>query len=53
MPITVAYLDDLVSAGYGKGRADVMRRFIEDGTIRALETRIISKRKAKDHTGDE
>jgi hypothetical protein len=46
-PILLAYIDELASiGGYGKGRAGVMRRFIENGIVRAIETRVIEKKDA-------
>jgi len=47
-PIIVAYLDELAAIGYGKGRAGVMRRFIENGIVRALEQKVIDKKNATD-----
>lgn len=48
-PVILAYLDELASlGGYGKGRAGVMRRFIENGIVRALEQRVIDKKNAAD-----
>jgi hypothetical protein len=48
-PINVAYLDDLVKIGaYGKDSAAVMRRFIENGILEALEKKMIDKRNADD-----
>lgn len=48
-PVIIAYLDELADlGGYGKGRAGVMRRFIENGIVRALERRVIDKKSASD-----
>lgn len=48
-PIIVAYLDELaLIGGYGKGRSGVMRRFIENGIVRAIEQKVIEKRNATD-----
>ena len=33
---------------YGKGRSGVMRRFIENGIVRAIERRVIEKLDASD-----
>lgn len=44
-PILVAYLDDLAKLGaYGRGRAGVMRRFIENGIRDAIEKKVITPR---------
>jgi len=48
-PVIVAYLDELAGlGGYGKGRSGVMRRFIENGIVRALEQHVIEKKNATD-----
>jgi hypothetical protein len=48
-PVIVAYLDELASiGGYGKGRSGVMRRFIENGIVRAIERKVIEKKNAAD-----
>ena len=48
-PTIVAYLDDLVKVGaYGDGRADVLRRFLENGIKAALEAGVIPKRDIRD-----
>ncbi len=55
-PIIIAYLAELASiGGYGKGRAGVMRRFIENGIVRAIERKVIEKKNAADfgETSDE
>lgn len=44
-----AYLVDLAKLGpYGKGKAGVMRRFIENGIVTALEAGAIQKRDVRD-----
>lgn len=44
-PIDIAYLDDLAKiGGYGKGRAGVIKRFIQNGIVEALEKGVIDKR---------
>lgn len=51
-----AYLEDLADLGiYGKGKSQVMRRFIERGIQDALGTGLITPKKAKDfgEAGDE
>jgi len=46
-PVISAYLKDLAAIGcYGKGKAGVMRRFIENGIARAVERGLIEKRDA-------
>jgi hypothetical protein len=46
-PIIAAYLKDLAAVGaYGKGKAGVMRRFIENGIAHAIERGVIEKRDA-------
>jgi hypothetical protein len=48
-PIIHAYLDDLAKLGaYGKGKAGVMRHFIEKGIVMALEAGSIPKRDVRD-----
>jgi hypothetical protein len=48
-PVIVSYLDELGAMGaYGKGRAGVMRRFIENGIVRAIERNTIEKKNAAD-----
>jgi hypothetical protein len=45
-----AYLIDLAKVGaYGKGKAGVMRHFIESGLIAALQGRVIPKRDVRDY----
>jgi hypothetical protein len=52
-PIIRAYLDDLAKLGaYGKGRAGVMRRFIENGIKDAIEKKVIAPRDISEF-GDE
>ena len=49
-PVIRAYLDDLAKLGpYGKGRAAVMRHFIENGIIHALESGVLTKKDVRDH----
>lgn len=44
-PVDLAYIDELASiGGYGKGRAGVVRRFVENGIVRALEQKVIEKK---------
>lgn len=48
-PIIRAYLKDLAKLGaYGKGRAGVMRRFIENGVADAIEKKVIAPRDVAD-----
>lgn len=48
-PVIVAYLDELSKiGGYGTGRAGVIRRFVENGIVRAIELRVIEKRVTAD-----
>ena len=48
-PIIQAYLDDLAKLGpYGKGKAAVMRRFIENGVMTALEAGVLAKKDVRD-----
>jgi hypothetical protein len=48
-PTVHAYLEDLAKVGaYGKGKADIMRRFIESGIMAALEGGVIPKRDIRD-----
>jgi hypothetical protein len=48
-PIVRAYLKDLAKLGaYGKGRAGVMRRFIENGVAEAIEKKVIAPRDIAD-----
>jgi hypothetical protein len=47
-----AYLDDLAKLGaYGKGRAGVMRRFIENGIKDAIEKGVIAPRDVSEFDG--
>lgn len=44
-----AYLRELARVGcYGKGKAGVMRRFIENGITQALEARVIAAKNIED-----
>lgn len=48
-PTILLYLDDLAKVGpYGKGRAEIMRRFIENGITTALEAGVIKARDVRD-----
>jgi hypothetical protein len=48
-PVDVAYIDELARlGGYGKGRAGVIRRFVENGIVRALEQKVIERKSASD-----
>jgi hypothetical protein len=48
-PVIVSYLEELAAiGGYGKGRSGVMRRFIENGIVRAIERQVIEKKNAAD-----
>ena len=52
-PVMIAYLDDLGRIGpYGKGRAGVIRRFVENGVRGALERKTIDKRDGVDFGED-
>lgn len=51
-PIDIAYLDDLAKiGGYGKGRAGVIKRFIQNGIVEALEKGVIEKRSIEQFGG--
>ena len=53
-PINHAYLNDLAKLGpYGKGKAGVMRRFIENGIKEALENKVIAARDIAEFGGVE
>jgi hypothetical protein len=46
-PVIVAYVDELAKiGGYGKGRSGVIRRFVENGIVRAIERHVIEKKDA-------
>ena len=48
-PIVLAYLDELDRiGGYGKGRAGVIRRFIENGIAEAIQQGVLEKKNAND-----
>ena len=48
-PVILEYLKELAATGaYGKGRAGVMRRYIENGIVRAIEQKVIEKKNAAD-----
>ena len=44
----LASIEATMDGGYGKGRSGVMRRFIENGIVRALEQHVIEKKNATD-----
>ena len=49
-PIDIAYLDELGElGGYGKGRNGVIRRFVENGIVRAIEQGVVTKKNAADY----
>lgn len=50
-PIDVAYLTDLARIGYGKGKSGVMRRFILNGIVTALEAKVIPTRTVEEFGG--
>lgn len=52
-PIMHAYLQDLVDIGAGGGKGMIARRFIENGILASLETKLIAPRKAKEFGGDD
>lgn len=44
-PVIVSYLDELDRiGGYGKGRVGVIRRFVENGIVRAIERKVLDKK---------
>ena len=48
-PVIVAYLDALDRIGsYGKGRAGVIRRFVENGIAREIQRGVLEKKDAID-----
>jgi hypothetical protein len=48
-PIIHAYLRELARIGcYGKGKAGVMRRFIESGITQAIEAGVIAAKNVED-----
>jgi hypothetical protein len=48
-PIMHAYLRELARVGcYGKGKAGVMRRFIENGIAQAIEAHVIAIKNIED-----
>ncbi len=52
-PVMIAYLDDLGRIGpYGKGKAGVIRRFVEAGIRVAIERGVIAKRDGADFGED-
>ena len=53
-PVVSAYLDDLAKLGvYGRGRAGVMRRFIENGIKEALEKKVLAPRDVSDFADED
>jgi hypothetical protein len=47
-PVIRHYLGELAKTGaYGKSKAGVMRRFIENGIVQALESGLIEKQDAR------
>lgn len=49
-PIIHHYLGELAKTGaYGKSKAGVMRRFIENGIVAALEGGVIEKQDVRDY----
>jgi hypothetical protein len=47
-----AYLEDLAKLGtFGRGKSGVMRRLIEQGVQRAIESNVIAKRSIEDFGG--
>jgi hypothetical protein len=48
-PIIHHYLEELAKLGpYGKGKAGVVRHFVETGIVRALEAGVLNKRDVRD-----
>jgi len=48
-PVVLAYLDALDRiGGYGKGRAGVIRRFVENGISREIQRGVLDKKDAAD-----
>lgn len=48
-PVIVAYLDELDRiGGFGKGRAAIIRRFVENGILREIRRGTIEKKSATD-----
>lgn len=48
-PIMHEYLLDLAKTGaYGKGKSGVVRRFVENGIMAAVQARVIPKRDVRD-----
>jgi hypothetical protein len=51
-PIDIAYLDELAKiGGYGKGRAGVIKRFIQNGIVEAIEKGVIAKKSVETFGG--
>jgi hypothetical protein len=48
-PIVHHYLGELAKTGaYGKSKAGVMRRFIENGIVQAIEGHVLEKKDVRD-----
>jgi len=48
-PIVVAYIDDLDHiGGFGKGRAGVIRRFVENGIAQEIARNVLQKRDSRE-----
>lgn len=53
-PVVLAYLDELDRiGGYGKGRAGVIRRFVENGIAEAIQSGVLDKKNANDFTEEQ
>ena len=51
-PVVLSYLDELSRiGGYGKGRAGVVRRFVENGIANEIRQKVLDKKNATD-TGE-
>ena len=49
-PVMHAYLEDLAKLGaYGRGKAGVVKYFVESGIVRALEAGVLTKKDVRDH----
>ena len=49
-PIIHAYLDELAKHGaYGKGKQNVIRHFVENGIVAALQGGVLDKKDVRDH----
>ena len=48
-PVVLSYLDELSRiGGFGKGRAGVVRRFVENGIANELRQKVLDKKSAID-----